>query len=394
MKKIQELEVAPKAVESARSRPELSRQVTVQRKEKDFEGMLEYCKEDEALLLKSLITDIRPSAVSATVPCLPAYILFMCVRHADYVNDDEKVESLLTSTINTIKKVLKKNVNDFEMVSFWLANTSRLLHCLKQYSGDEAFMTQNSSKQNEHCLKNFDLAEYRQVLSDLSIQIYQQLIKVAEGIMQPMIVSAMLESESIPSLSGVKPMGYRNRSSSVNTDADGGGSYTLGALIRQLGQFHDVMGEHGLDPEIVSQVVRQLCHFINAMEEWLRGNNLQQSKSAATLEPIIQAAQLLQVKKKTSQDAEAICSLCTELTMQQIVKILNLYTPLNEFEERVTVSFIRNIQNHLQERNDVPQLLMDTKHTFPVLFPYTPSALSLENLHIPASLGLDFLVRV
>lgn len=37
---------------------------------------------------------------------------------------------------------------------------------------------------------------------------------------------------------------------------------------------------------------------------------------------------------------------------------------------------------------------MDTKHTFPVLFPYTPSALSLETLHIPASLGLDFLVRV
>lgn len=23
------------------------------------------------------------------------------------------------------------------MTSFWLANTSRLLHCLKQYSGDE-----------------------------------------------------------------------------------------------------------------------------------------------------------------------------------------------------------------------------------------------------------------
>lgn len=48
-------------------------------------------------------------------------------------------------------------------------------------------MMQNTSKQNEHCLKNFDLAEYRQVLSDLSIQIYQQLIKVAEAIIQPMI---------------------------------------------------------------------------------------------------------------------------------------------------------------------------------------------------------------
>uniref|UniRef100_A0A4W6CCQ4 Dilute domain-containing protein n=1 Tax=Lates calcarifer TaxID=8187 RepID=A0A4W6CCQ4_LATCA len=411
MKKVQELEASQAAAVTGRSRPELSRQ-----------GMLEYYKEDEALLIKTLITGkTGPARVSATVPCLPAYILFMCIRHADYINDDQKVESLLTSTINAIKKVLKKNNDDFEMTSFWLANTSRLLHCLKQYSGDEVFMTQNTAKQNEHCLKNFDLAEYRQVLSDLSIQIYQQLIKVAEGIIQPMIVSAMLESESIPSLAGVKPMGYRNRSSSMDTDAGGPTSYTLEALIRQLGQFHGTMRDHGLDPEIVGQVVRQLFHCINAvtlnnlllrkdvcswstgmqlryntsqMEEWLRGNNLYQSKAAATLEPIIQAAQLLQVKKKTSQDAEAICSLCTALTMQQIVKILNLYTPLNEFEERVTVSFIRNIQNRLQERNDPPQLLVDTKHTFPVLFPYTPSALSLETLHIPASLGLDFLIRV
>lgn len=52
------------------------------------------------------------------------------------------------------------------------------------------------------------------------------------------------------------------------------------------------------------------------------------------------------------------------------------------------------VQNRLKDRNDPPQLLVDTKQTFPVLFPYTPSALSLETLHIPASLGLDFLVRV
>ncbi|KAL0965691.1 hypothetical protein UPYG_G00284510 [Umbra pygmaea] len=423
MKKVQELEASVTAASSqaTKARPELTRQVTVQRREKDFEGILEYHKDDEALLVKCLITDMKPQAVSATVPCLPAYILFMCIRHADYINDDQKVHSLLTSTINAIKKVLKKNHNDFEMTSFWLANTSRLLHCLKQYSGDEAFMTQNTAKQNEHCLKNFDLAEYRQVLSDLSIQIYQQLIKVAEQILQPMIVSAMLESESIPSLSGVKPSGYRHRSSSVDTDKDGPVSYTLEALIRQLGQFYGVMGEHGLDPEIAGQVIRQLFYNINAvtlnnlllrkdvcswstgmqlrynisqMEEWLRGKNLQHIGAGANLEPIIQAAQLLQVKKKTSQDAEAICALCTVLTMQQIVKILNLYTPLNEFEERVTVSFIRNIQNRLQERNEVPTLLVDTKHTFPVLFPYTPSALSLETLHIPANLNLDFITRV
>lgn len=85
----------------------------------------------------------------------------MCLRHADYVNDDQKVRTLLTSTINSIKKILKvglegrwpwpcscprahlhglrpqKRGDDFETVSFWLANTCRFLHCLKQYSGDE-----------------------------------------------------------------------------------------------------------------------------------------------------------------------------------------------------------------------------------------------------------------
>lgn len=60
------------ATQSSRSRPELSRQVTVQRKEKDFEGMLEYHKEDEALLLKTLITGQFPiSSFTVRTCCLP-----------------------------------------------------------------------------------------------------------------------------------------------------------------------------------------------------------------------------------------------------------------------------------------------------------------------------------
>uniref|UniRef100_A0A8C8SK46 Myosin VB n=1 Tax=Pelusios castaneus TaxID=367368 RepID=A0A8C8SK46_9SAUR len=366
----------------------------------------------------SSLIDLKPQTVSATVPCLPAYILYMCIRHADYINDDLKVHSLLTSTINGIKKVLKKHNDDFQMTSFWLANTSRLLHCLKQYSGDTGFMTQNTTKQNEHCLKNFDLTEYRQVLSDLSIQIYQQLFKIAEGMLQPMIVSAMLENESIQSLCGVKPMGYRKRSSSM---VDGDNTYSLDAVIRQMNTFHSIMCDQGLDPEIIQQVCKQLFYMINAvtlnnlllrkdvcswstgmqlrynisqLEEWLRGKNLQQSGAAQIMEPLIQAAQLLQLKKKTSEDAEAICSLCTSLTTQQIVKILNLYTPINEFEERVTVAFIRNIQAHLQERNDSPQLLLDYKYMFPVVFPFNPSSITMDSIHIPASLNLEFVNQV
>lgn len=48
-------------------------------------------------------------------------------------------------------------------------------------------MTQNTAKQNEHCLTNFELSEYQQVFGDLAIQIYRQLIKCVEDILQPLI---------------------------------------------------------------------------------------------------------------------------------------------------------------------------------------------------------------
>ncbi|XP_078718470.1 unconventional myosin-Va-like [Lampetra fluviatilis] len=418
-RKIKDLEagVAPHAEPAVEE--VATRHPAIQRLEKEFQGMLEFHNDDENRLIRNLVVDLKPNELSQRLlPGLPAYILFMCVRHADYTNDDQKVRSLLTSTINGIKKVLKKRNDDFEIVCFWLSNTCRLLHCLKQYSGEEGYAQQNTSKQNEHCLKNFDLTEYRQVLSDLAIHIYQQLIKIIEVVLQPMIVPGMLEHETIQSVSSVKATGLRKRSSSI---ANGGSHFTLESILRQLSVIYDTMGRHGMDPELVKQVVRQvfyqlgsttlnnlllrkdMCSWskgmqirynVSQLEEWLRDRKLQDSGAKETLLPLIEAAQVLQVNKKTEQDAEAICSICTALSPAQITKILNLYTPVNEFEERVTVSFIRIIQGQLKERPNSTQLLMDAKRMFPVTFPFNPSTLGLDSIQIPGTLSLAFLNRV
>lgn len=78
----------------------------------------------------------------------------------------------------------------------------------------------------------------------------------------PLSVSAMLENESIQGLSGVKPTGYRKRSSSM---VDGENTYCLEAIIRQMNAFHGVMCDQGLDPEIIQQVFKQLFYVINAV---------------------------------------------------------------------------------------------------------------------------------
>lgn len=111
------------------------------------------------------------------------------------------------------------------------------------------------------------------------------------------------------------------------------------------------------------------------------------------------------------------------LFLQQIQKILNLYTPVNEFEERVSASFIKSVQvkcvrahvharlcvsgcirvcNYsicslqalLKDRQESPQLLMDSKMIFPLSFPFNPSPVALESLQIPQSLNLGFLMKL
>lgn len=69
----------------------------------------------------------------------------------------------------------------------------------------------------------------------------------------------------------------------------------------------------------------------------------------------------------------------------QIVKILNLYTPLNEFEERVTVSFIRNIQVTIL--NLFNQLFSVNFYIFSFIYIFEPNVVYLVVLRIVCRIG-------
>ncbi|XP_058851135.1 unconventional myosin-Vc-like isoform X1 [Acipenser ruthenus] len=386
---------------------------------KEYLGMLEYKKDDESRLIKNIILDMKPRGVVVNmIPGLPAHILFMCVRHADYLNDADKLKSLMNSIINGVKQVIQDHPEDFETLSFWLSNTCHLLNCLKQYSGEEEFMKHNSPRQNKNCLKNFDLSEHRQIISDLAIRIYQQFINVMESGIQPMIVPGMLEHESLQGISSMKPTGFRKRSSSIYEDTE---VYTISSILQQLGYFHSTMCQHGMDPELIKQAVKQLFYLITAvtlnsiflrkdmcscrkgmqircnisyLEEWLKEKNLQGSCAIDTMEPLCQTAWLLQVNKSTDEDAKEICERCSGLSAVQVVKILNSYTPIDDFEKRVAPSFVRKVQSILQGNEGSAQLMLDSKYLFQVTFPFSPSPQALEVIQVPSSLKVGFLTRL
>uniref|UniRef100_A0A8C3A040 Dilute domain-containing protein n=1 Tax=Cyclopterus lumpus TaxID=8103 RepID=A0A8C3A040_CYCLU len=381
-------------------------------------GLLECRKRDEAKLLKTLITDIRGDGALSLPPGLPASVLFLCVRQADCSGDQTLARSLCSATVTAMKAALKKHSNDVDMTALWLKNTC-LLHDL---------LTQHSPKQtldsDDVVPLTVDLSDLIRALSDLCIQAYQQLLSITEKRLQNIIVPALLESENIPGLSGsAGKLGTSRKRAGSDPRSAGVDAPTLAAVLRELGALHTALSRQDLPPTLMEQAFNQLTFLISAsafnslllrkdmccwsrgmqirynvslLEEWLRSRGLQTGGAVATLEHLIQAVQLLQAGKKTESDARALVQTCTALSSQQIVKILTLYTPHSDLDERVTVNFIRTVQGLLKGRSEgqPPQLLMDVRRVFPVTFSYSPpTVFRAEQLVIPDSLKISFLRR-
>uniref|UniRef100_A0AAR2L6B3 Methyl-CpG binding domain protein 3b n=1 Tax=Pygocentrus nattereri TaxID=42514 RepID=A0AAR2L6B3_PYGNA len=289
----------------------------------------------------------------------------------------------------------------------------------------EVLLLPETESERDMCLLHLSLEQVR-VLGDVCIQAYQQLLAISESRLQPIIVPAMLESETIPGLSGavVKMVGSRKRAGSDPRPAASGEVASMAAVLRELGALHTALERQDLPAALLEQAFRQLAHLLAAsalnslllrkdmccwnrglqirynvslLEEWLRSRDLWTGGAASALEPLIQAAQLLQMSKKTEVDGQAIVQTCNALSSQQIVKILTQYTPQSDLEERVTLNFIRIVQGLLKGRSDghPPQLLLDVRRVFPVTFPYLPPPpVSAEQLEIPESLKISFLRKV
>jgi len=67
-----------------------------------------------------------------------------------------------------------------------------------------------------------------------------------------------------------------------------------------------------------------MCRYnLSHLEQWLRDNNLQDTNVQHTLDPIIQASQLLQARK-TDADVDCICEMCSQLTPPQVSTLLTI----------------------------------------------------------------------
>jgi len=55
--------------------------------------------------------ELKPRLAAKYIPGLPAYILFMCIRYIDFVDDEAHVAGFLSAVTKKIKKVPRVRIN-------------------------------------------------------------------------------------------------------------------------------------------------------------------------------------------------------------------------------------------------------------------------------------------
>lgn len=138
----------------------------------------------------------------------------------------------------------------------------RLLNLLKQYGDVEEYVKFNTEKQNQQQLKNFNLFEYRRVILDLIVNLYQALVMQIQSLLDPKIVPAILNNDEIQRTR--HPHGMRNRSADA-ASPDHGNVPAWKQLIGQLEHFYKQFQHFGLDSIYAEQIFSQLLYFVCAV---------------------------------------------------------------------------------------------------------------------------------
>jgi len=96
-------------------------------------------------------------------------------------------------------------------------------------------------------------------------------------------------------------------------------------------------------------VRRDLCNWTKAMqlrynvsqiEEFLSRWNMTEGPIIKELNPLVQSSQLMQAKKQDENDAKLLLQMCDSLAGAQVLKLLQLITPVHEYEEVVPARFL------------------------------------------------------
>lgn len=112
------------------------------------------------------------------------------------------------------------------------------------------------------CFPSCVCHRYRNVLSDLLVQIYHTIVKHVEVQLTPLVVAGILEYEPIPGMGGTSPAKRGGRGAGADA---GRPTHTVDDLLKLFTKVMSVMRRMCVEPVLTRQVFKQLFYICNTL---------------------------------------------------------------------------------------------------------------------------------
>jgi len=317
-------------------------------------AVLEFREDTEENFFNALTLGLEPGGV--TFKLAPTYTLYMATRfrasthyRPELVPEERAVR--LTEMLNRVAdKILQviqspphQGVSSAPLLSFWMANSSELLHFLKCDRHITAFSLQ---------------AQF--MLADAVHIAFKQLVATLQGELESVLPSLLSDVDDPP--------------------GDQGLGQGVGGIIKVFSSAMGLLRKCRVNAALTIQLFSQLFHFVNMwtfnmvmagegsnycthkwglrlkrrldlIEKWAEKQGLELAADCH-LARITQAAHLLQARKATAEDIASLSSTCFKLNSLQLECLLSRYTPAeNEapINRELIETIVRVAQNTVDE---------------------------------------------
>eukprot|EP01135_Chromosphaera_perkinsii_P006289 Nk52_evm18s485 gene=Nk52_evmTU18s485 len=307
--------------------------------------MLAYALEDWDAIQDIIFLKVKPALVDGKP--YPALAVMYMIRYDVYFNRIDQLNALEEAFEAHINAVIRDEDTDIEFIGFWLSNCLHLLITLHEDESSVKHSTLEFQKKLNHLLSSLFL--------HLSKAIQQQLLP---------LLSAILDHEQAPGVPSSKPVssffGFFKKESTVQTESV---LHLLSRVLLNLKKNYVEVGTINqlffsicafMDNQWVNRLLlrRDLCTWnkgahilynVNQVIVWCKANNVADANSVNQLfVSIVQATELLQMRKNSMADVDAITAKCNELNPLQLHKLLSNYHN-EDFDESVPANVIKAV---------------------------------------------------
>jgi myosin-5 len=211
-------------------------------------------------LVRELVLELDPDRVSGQIPCLPAHMIHLALHYCRHVTGSGGLAlAFLGDITSALQQVVQGCSSQFSSLSFWLANITHLLSLLHKTSqtGIKTSLKPGSRSGVPPGSVTSDLSVRADKLESLAQATYRDLFQLIHNRIQPLIVPGLLECDSIPNISNVRPiLGCHAVSHDPNI--------TVATVTRELSAIMEVLHKHCLAPGTVAALMKQTFFTINA----------------------------------------------------------------------------------------------------------------------------------